>query len=191
MSEVTFEFDKKRVRVFIKNVRQEILNIQAGESKFRAGAMHFEKGLCGAVNRLDIFDKNPTKENLDQFIEIAKQDFGNAVGEAFINWSSGVFVKVGEDKKPVIVEKEFGLKIQDIFYECFKIARIPLDPTQMDRFRAATERMAKTFQLEISKGIGEHLKTLLERAEAKKKSTKKTVSPYDPVGQQKKRTKKK
>ncbi len=89
------EYDKKRLRTFIRNVRQEILNLQTGESKFRTSAIHFPQTVSGAkpgvVFRLDQLDEHPSQKNLDLFLLLAAQDLSAQAGVAFKDWSTGIF----------------------------------------------------------------------------------------------------
>jgi len=179
MSEKHYKFDKARVKAFIKSVEQEILNIKAGESKYRKGAMHFEKGLSGAVNRLDIFQQTPTKKNLDEFLSISKQDFGATVAGAFEIWSAGIYTEVTADEKPVPVERSFETKLQDFYYNLFKIGLIPLSPEQMNRFKLEVDKIAAAIKAEISSDIGKQLEVLVKRLKKKETKPKKKQSPYD------------
>jgi len=157
--------NKDRLRQFLNNVDQEILNIQAGESRFRAGAIHFEKGGSGVMNRLNMFKKNPTKDNLEQFISLAKQDFGATCGEAFETWSVPIHEELTPeaDKKPV--ERSFENQIKNGFYDMFKAARVSLDQKQVEQIERASWKMAKTFKEENSKEIKSQLAVLVKRLE--------------------------
>lgn len=162
--------DKKRLRSFIRNVRQEILNLQAGESRFRNGAIHFEgsvsKSKPPVIVRLDALDEYPSQKNLDTFLALAKQDLGAAVGEAFTSWSAGIFTPEEKEKAKAPV-KTFELQIKDGFYDLFRAANIPLNPKQVDLITKHSVKLARTFQGEIQKTIGDQLKVLVEKMREK------------------------
>ena len=200
MSETTFVVDDKRIRTFIRNVNQELLNIQSGDSKYRTGAMHFEGMGPGAVNRLEMLQKNPTKSNLDEFIELAKQDFGATAADAFSKWSEGIFSEVDEKQKPIAPKKSFETRVQDSFYDLLRIGRVPLDPKQMDQLRGVASKFSEGISDEISEGIHTQLEILVKKMDArqakadkakkaKEKVAKKQTSPYDPAAIKKKNTK--
>ncbi len=158
--------DKKRLRMFIRNVRQEILNMKAGESKFRTGAIHFETSVTKAqppvIQRLDVLDEHPSQKNLDIFLELAKQDLGARAGQAFTSWSTGIFTEDPEEaKKPRI--KTFEQQITDGFYDLFKAAQIPLNPKQVDLITTHSGKLARTFQGEIHATVKEQLTTLVTK----------------------------
>ena len=157
--------NKERLRQFLTNVDQEILNLQAGESKYRGGAIHFEKGGLGVMNRLDMFKKNPTKDNLEQFIALAKQDFGAVCGEAFETWSQPIHDQLTPDAEKEPVERSFENKIKNGFYDMFKAARVSLDQKQVEQIERASWKMAKTFKEENSKEIKSQLDILVKRLE--------------------------
>ena len=151
MSETKFEFDKKKLQQFLSNVRQEILNIQSGEAKWRTGPpLHFEVGKAVPIHAtLERFQANPTKKTYDDFIAIAHQDLGAPTGKGFATWGQGVFTKIEGDKPAPPPSKKFTAKLFDGFYSIFKVARIQLEPTQIAMFEAATAQLAKTFSEEI------------------------------------------
>jgi len=157
--------DKKRLRMFLSSVDQEFLNIQAGESQYRGGAIHFEKGTCPAKNTLELFRNNPTRKNLESFLTLASQDFGNDVGAAFTKWSITIHdeLTAKEDKKPV--ERSFENVIKGCFYDMFKAARVSLDQGQMDLLDRHSLKMAKAFKEENSKEIRSQLEILVKRLE--------------------------
>ncbi len=169
--EEKFGLDKPHLRTFLRNVKQEIENMKAGEGKFLKRALHFEKGTSPALNRLKIFEEFPTKKNLDEFVDHAIQDFGKMCGDAFKSWSSLVFQDLTpvEDRKPI--EKTFETQIKDIFYDCFKAAHIPLDPNQMDLLERHTRKMANIFQAEIHKGISTEIAALVKHLKDDKDKT--------------------
>ncbi len=164
--------DKKRLRMFLSSVDQELLNIQAGESQYRGGAIHFEKGTCPAKNGLELFRNNPTLKNLDNFLALASQDFGNTVGEAFTKWAITIRdeLTTTEDKKPV--ERSFESIIKGCFYDMFKAARVSLDQTQMGLLERQSHKMATAFKEENSKEIRSQLEVLVKRLERTRAETK-------------------
>ena len=157
--------NKERLRQFLTNVDQEILNLQAGESKYRGGAIHFEKGGLGVMNRLKMFRDNPTKDNLEQFIALAKQDFGATCGNAFETWSVPIHDQLTPDAEKEPVERSFENKIKNGFYDMFKAARVSLDQKQVEQIERASWKMAKTFKEENSKEIRSQLEVLVKRLE--------------------------
>jgi len=163
--------DKKRLRMFLSSVDQEILNIQAGESQYRGGALHFESG-CPALNRLDLFRNNPTRKNLDEFLALAAQDFGNDVGAAFTKWSITIHdeLTAKEDKKPIV--RSFDSIIKGCFYDMFKAARVSLDQGQMDLLERHSSKMAKAFKEENSREIRSQLEVLVKRLERTRSESK-------------------
>lgn len=171
--------DKKHLRTFLSNVDQEIINIQAGESKFRHGAMHFEKGTCPALNRLKMFRDYPTKKNLEQFIALAGQDFGQTAAEAFRTWSARIHDELtpAAEKKPVV--RPFDVVIKDGFYDMFKATRIPLDQKQVDLLEKNSAKLSRAFRDEISKEVKTQLEALVSKLETKKPKAQ-SKSPYEP-----------
>jgi hypothetical protein len=174
MSE-TKEFSRERFVSFIANVDQEILNMRSGEGKFRPGALHFEKDKASPVlHRLEMLKENPTKENLWQFLEIAKQDFGAATAKAFTDWSHSIFpVDPVVRKGPVV--KPFDVALKDGFYDLFKVVQIPMSPKQMELMEATSLRLAKVIEQKIAVTVGfavgnvvrEQLQELVNKAKLK------------------------
>ena len=163
----TKEFNRDNFVKFLGNVNQEILNMQSGEGRFRPGALHFEVGKASPVlNRLKMLEDNPTRENLDQFLLIAKQDFGAPTAQAFTDWSHSIFPEVKKDVSQVAT-KPFDVSIKDGFYDLFKACRIPLEPKQLLLLEKASLRIAQTFKQEISRTVGEQLGVLVKSAKAK------------------------
>jgi len=130
------EYDRDRLRTLIRNVRQEILLMQAGESKYRTSALHFETSVSGdsqtpVMFRLEQLEKHPTKKNLASFLEIASQDLSARAGVAFEGWSRNIF-----PQNPAVLAKTqikpFDLVVKDGFYDLFRAAQIPLNPKQVD-----------------------------------------------------------
>ena len=173
------EFDKDRLRTFIRNVRQEILNLQAGESRFRTSALHFEQTLSGdgpgVMVRLDALDKHPSKENLEYFLLLAAQDLSAQAGAAFKTWSQGIFPVSAEAAAKALI-KPFDLQIKDGFYDLFKAAQIPLNPKQVDLIMVHSGKLAKAFQGEIQKTVKEQLDTLVTKIKTEDASKEKPVS---------------
>ncbi len=161
--------DKKRLRTFVRNVRQEILNLQAGESRFRTSAIHFPQtvggGPPGVVFRLDQLDEHPSQKNLDIFLQLASQDLSAKAGVAFKDWSTGIFPE-DPDVAAKAKVKPFELQIKDGFYDLFKAAQIPLNPKQVDLIMTHSGKLAKAFQGEIHKTIKEQLEELVTKLKA-------------------------
>lgn len=151
MSETEYVLNKKKLPQWLKNVRQEILNIQSGEPKWRTGPpLHFEVGKAVPIHAtLERFESNPTKKNYDVFIAIAHQDLGAPTGKGFATWGTSLWEAIKDGKPTIKVDKKFEAKLFDGFYSIFKVARIQLEPTQIERFEAATTQLAKTFSEEI------------------------------------------
>ncbi len=169
MSETEYVLNKKKLPQFLSNVRQEILNIQSGEPKWRTGPpLHFEVGKSVPIHAtLDRFETNPTKKNYDVFIAIASQDLGAPTGKGFATWGRDLWNAIKDGKPLVKVDKKFEAKLFDGFYSIFKVARIQLEPTQIERFEAATTQLAKTFSEEIHR----EMRTQLAETVAKLKKT--------------------
>jgi hypothetical protein len=162
--------NRERLTQFLSNVEQEIQNMQAGEGTHRPGTLHFEQGKnsCPAVNRLEVFRESPTQKNLDQFIELAIQDFGRPTGEFFKNQSQAIFTDYNEKKaKPTV--KAFDVAIKDGFYDMFKTAHIPMDPKQMEMLERHSLKMAKVFEDKVSETVAVQLAALV--AALKKKES--------------------
>jgi hypothetical protein len=158
--------------------------MKSGEGKFLNRAIHFEKGTSPALSRLKIFEEFPTRKNLDEFIALSTQDFGKICGNGFESWSKLVFKDLTpvEDRKPI--KKPFETQIKDSFYDCFRIARIPLEPKQIDALETATRRMANIFHEEMKGMVKDQLEVLVKKLNKPvvKKVSKKVPkkSPYDP-----------
>lgn len=158
------EMDRVRFHTFIANVRQEILNMKSGESRFRAGALHFDKGeeSSPALNRLRLFEENPTPKNLTEFLVLAKQDFGGRCADEFKLWSSAIFEPEAFNP-PVPTVREFEIQVKDCVYDCFRSVSIPMSPKQIELLEKHTFKLANVFRAEISKGIGTQLEALVKR----------------------------
>lgn len=169
MSEIKYEFDKKKLRQFLSNIRQEILNIQSGEPRWRTGpALHFETGKAVPIYAtLERLQENPTKKTYDAFIAQASQDLGAPTGKGFATWGQGTFIKVEDDKPAPTPSKKFEAKLFDGLYDCFKVARIQLEPKQIEAFEKATLRLARTFSEEINNEIRKQLSEVVEKMKAK------------------------
>jgi len=183
------EYDKKRLRTLIRNVRQEILLMQAGESKYRTSALHFEQSVAGDSQtpiafRLDQLEKHPSKKNLASFLEIASQDLSARAGAAFDSWSKNIFHQDPEALAKAQI-KPFELQIKDGFYDLFRAAQIPLNPKQVDLVMTHSGKLAKAFQGEIHKTIKDQLETLVKKLKTEEASKEKpvddTASPEKPV----------
>lgn len=166
--------DKKRLRTFIRNVRQEILNLQAGESRYKNIAVQFPVSVSGdkapVLQRLDALDNHPSQKSLDLFLMLAKQDLSFRAGEAFTTWSNGIFTE--EDvKEDAVTAKTFELHIKDGFYDLFRSAQIPLNPKQVDLLHKHAAKMAHAFQAEIHKTIKSQLETLVAKIKTADKPT--------------------
>ena len=172
MAEVEYILNKEQLSKFIRNCRQELLNVQSGEPKWRTGpALHFEEGKAvPIIATLDRFVDNPTKATYDAFIAQATQDLGKPTGEGFATWGQSLFHKVTTEGKPVVATKSFAASIKDGFYDCFRTARISLDQKQVDLLAAAATRMANDFQAEISKAVGDQLEVLVKRLKEAEKN---------------------
>ena len=159
-------FDKDRLRTFIRNVRQEILNLQAGESKFRTSAVHFPVSVSGnkvpVLQRLDALEEFPSQKSLDLFLMLSAQDLSARAGAAFKTWSTGIFPVDAERNAKALV-KPFELQIKDGFYDLFKAAQIPLNPKQVDLITVHAGKLAKAFQGEIHKTIKDQLEVLVTK----------------------------
>ena len=88
-----FTVDKVRLSKFLTNVRQEILNIQFGEPKWRTGPpLHFEENKAVPVMAvLERLQEVPSKANFDAFIRQVSQDLGKPTGDGFATWGQGIF----------------------------------------------------------------------------------------------------
>jgi hypothetical protein len=160
------EFDRERFNRFIANIDQEILNMRSGEGRFRPGALHFEKDKASPVlNRLELLKANPTKDNLTQFLDIAKQDFGAATAKAFTDWSASIFPVDPMVRKTRVV-KPFDVAIKDGFYNLFKVVQIPMSPKQLELMEATSLRLAHVFEEKIAAEVKAQLTTLVSKAKA-------------------------
>lgn len=156
--------NRARLQSFLANVKQEVLNMKSGDSRFRNGALHFDKGDSSspAINRLKLFEENPTPKNLTEFLNIAKQDFGSRCADEFKLWASAIFEpEAFEAKAPPA--KDFEVQIKDCFYDCFKAVSIPMSPKQIELLDKHAFKLASVFRMEIFKGIQEQLEVLVKR----------------------------
>ena len=171
-TKVEYILNKSKLVPFIRNVRQELLNIQSGEPKWRSGPpLHFEEGKSVPIfATLDRFEANPTKKTLDAFIAQAAQDLGKATGKGFETWSAPVFHTVTTEGEVVVTEKTFAYSIKDGWYDCFKVAHISMDQKQVDLMSKAATRMAESFQAEIKRGISGQLDELVKRMKKAEKN---------------------
>ena len=171
------ELDKDRLRTFIRNVRQEILNLQAGESKFRTSAVHFPVSVSGdkapVLQRLDALDNHPSQKSLDLFLLLASQDLSAAAGVAFKSWSTGIF-PVDPEVVAKAKVKPFELQIKDGFYDLFRAAQIPLNPKQVDLITTHSGKLAKAFQGEIRVTVKSQLTELVTKLKTAEKEIVKT-----------------
>ena len=177
------EYDKKRLRTFIRNVRQEILNLQAGESKYRTSALHFEVGVSGdsrvpVMFRLEQLENHPSQKNLDSFLEIASQDLSARAGAAFKSWSMTIFHQDPEVLAKAQI-KPFDLQIKDGFYDLFRAAQIPMTPQQVDLITVHSGKLAKAFQREIRETIRTQLDELVEKLHKEKTEEATKEKPID------------
>ena len=181
------EYDKKRLRTFIRNVRQEILNLQAGESKYRTSALHFETGVSGdsrvpVMFRLEQFENHPSKKNLESFLELASQDLSARAGIAFEGWSRNIFPQTPEALAKAQI-KPFDLQIKDGFYDLFRAAQIPMTPQQVDLIMTHSGKLAKAFQGEIHKTIKDQLETLVAKLKTQEEKEPTDKPPVVETGQ--------
>ncbi len=146
--------NRERLTQFVINTDQEILNMQAGEGTRRPGTLHFEIGKASPVmHRWSIFKETPTQSNLNQFIEIAKQDFGSPTGELFEGQSQAIFTPdPATVSKPV--PKAFDVAIKDSFYDMFRTARIAMEPKQVERIEAIALNLADVIEKKIATAVG-------------------------------------
>ena len=185
MAETTYTLDKKRLAKFLKSVRQEIMNVQCGEARWRSGPpIHFEQDKAVPIlSVLERFANSPTKKNYDGLIAQASQDLGKLTGDGFATWGQGLFTEVTAKGVPVVASKTFAASIKDGIYDCFKVAKVGLDQKQVDLMEQATTRMANAFQAEISKAVGEQLNELVARLKLKEAKAKPT--PRSPKAKEK------
>ena len=159
MSKIEYTLNKKKLPQFLSNIKQEVLNIQSGEARWRTGPpLHFEVGKAVPIHAtLERFESNPTKTTYDAFIAQASQDLGTPTGKGFATWGRGLWNEVVDGTPVAAPSKKFAAKLFDGLYDCFRVARIPLEPKQIEAFEAATGRLAKTFAEEINKEMREQL----------------------------------
>ena len=165
-----YDTNRERAVTFIRNVKQEILNIQAGEGKWRRGSgLYFETNKAVPVfATLERFEATLSKKAFDEFIAQASQDLGKATGDGFKDWGQGLFTEVKEDGTPAPQpSKKFEAKLFDGFYSVFKVARISLEPKQIAAFEQATAKLALTFSEEIHR----EMRTQLAETVAKLKDS--------------------
>lgn len=172
MSEIQYVLNKKKLPQFLKNVRQEILNIQSGEPKWRTGPpLHFEVDKAVPIYAtLDRFQESPTKKNFDGFIGQASQDLGAPTGKGFATWGEPLWHTIKDGTPTPTPSKAFEAKLFDGFYNIFKVARIQLEPKQIEMFEKACSQLAKTFNEEIHNEMRHQLKEIvakLKKAEPK------------------------
>ena len=177
------EYDTKRLRTFIRNVRQEILNMQAGESKYRTSALHFEVGVSGdsrvpVMFRLEQLENHPSQKNLDSFLEIASQDLSARAGAAFKSWAVNIFPQDPEALAKAQI-KPFDLQIKDGFYDLFRAAQIPMTPQQVDLIMTHSGKLAKAFQGEIHKTIKDQLEELVTKLKTEEKEVVRAGHNFD------------
>jgi len=163
-----YRLDTKKLGQFLRNVRQEIKNIQSGEPKWRTGPpLHFETDKAVPIFAvLERFEQSPTKATYDAFIAQATQDLGKPTGDGFATWGQGLFVEVTSKGEDVKVSKTFEAAIKDGFYDCFKVAQIGMTQQQVDRLQEAANRIAKAFLVEIHSSIKDQLTTLVAKLKA-------------------------
>jgi len=156
------EINRQRLQQFLTNVNQEILNMRSGESKFRTGAWHPEKDTCPALNRLKLFEDNPTAKNLTEFLALAKQDWGSRASDAFKLWSDAIFKpEAFEPVKPPV--KEFSVLVKDHIYDFFKVVSTPMTPKQVELLEKHATLFAKTIKEEVSKEMVIQIKALVDQ----------------------------
>lgn len=159
MSEVEYVLNKKKLPQWLKNVRQEIANVQSGEPRWRTGpALHFEVGKAVPIHTtLERFQENPTKKNYDAFIAQASQDLGAPTGKGFATWGTSLWHTIKDGTPTPTPSKKFEAKLFDGLYGIFRVARIQLEPKQIEAFEKATLQLARTFSEEIHKEMREQL----------------------------------
>jgi hypothetical protein len=146
--------NRERLIQFLSNVDQEILNMCSGEGKFRPGVLHFEvgKNSCPVMNRLAVLKENPTKKNLDLFIELAAQDFGPQTADYFEGISRAIFKVEAVVSQPAT--KAFDVSVKDAFYDMFRTARIPMEPKQVEQIEVHALRLAAVMEQKIATTVG-------------------------------------
>ena len=156
------DINRQRLQSFLTNVNQEILNMKSGDSKFRNGALHVEKDTCPALNRLKVFEENPTAKNLTEFLDLAKQDWGIRAGTAFKEWSHDIFKpEAFEPAKPPV--KEFGVLVKDHIYDFFKVVSTSMTPKQVELLEKHATLFAKTIKEEVSREMVVQIKALVDQ----------------------------
>jgi hypothetical protein len=73
----------ERLKVAVNTIEGEINKMKKGDSDFVSYAIHPGSFDFPAVNVLDELSKNPTIKNLNNFVQIATQDFGALAGKHF------------------------------------------------------------------------------------------------------------
>lgn len=180
-----YVLNMEKLPQFLKSVRQEILNIQSGEAKWRTGPpIHFETDKAVPIHAtLERFQDNPTKKTFDAFIAQATQDLGKPTGDGFKTWGMGLFNVVVNGTPAPTPSKKFEAKLFDGLYSCFRVARIQLEPKQIEAFEKATAQLAKTFAEEIHKEMRAQLSETVEKLKRSERSEKRvedkpvTVNP--------------
>ncbi|KKN92423.1 hypothetical protein LCGC14_0209140 [marine sediment metagenome] len=149
------EVNRERLVQFLANVDQEIANMCSGEGQHRPGTLHFELGKNSApvMNRLEILKEAPTQKNLDQFLELAAQDFGAATADFFRGQSQAIFTP-DPSKAAKPVPKAFDVAIKDAFYDMFRTARIAMEPKQVERIEAISLNLAGVIESKIATAVG-------------------------------------
>ena len=183
MSTVEYVLHKEKLPQYLKNVRQELLNIQSGEARWRRGpALHFEIGKAVPIEAtLNRFQDFPSKENFDAFIFQATQDLGKPTGDGFKTWGQDLFHTIHEGKPTPTPNKKFEAKLFDGLYSVFKVARIQLEPKQIDAFEKAAAGLAKTFSEEIHREMKAQLSETVAKLKKAEEGTV-TVKPNRSVG---------
>ncbi len=147
--------NRDRLVQFLANIDQEIANMCSGEGQHRPGTLHFELGKNSApvMHRLEVLKENPTKKNLDQFLELAAQDFGAATADFFRGQSQAIFTPdKAAASKPV--PKAFDVAIKDIMYDLFRTVRIAMEPKQVERIEALSLKLADVIETKIATAVG-------------------------------------
>ncbi len=172
--------DNNKLRQFTINVRDEVKKIQAGHSQYHSKAIHFDKGISPALNMLGIFEAKPSQKTLDEFLGVAKQDFGSRAADAFKTWAISLVFEDTVVKPPKA--KSFADKLGDVFYGIFKAAGLPLTPDQYDKIQGLSKQMSRSFTTEIAQIFAAELaKAKPEKAPAKKAPAK--VKEKEPIVQ--------
>ncbi len=159
--------DNNKLRQFTINVRDEVKKIQAGHSQYHSKAIHFDKGISPALNMLGIFEAKPSQKTLDEFLGVAKQDFGSRAADAFKTWAISLVFEDTVVKPPKA--KSFADKLGDVFYGIFKAAGLPLTPDQYEKIQGLSDQMAMSFTTEIAQIFASEL--------AKAKPKRKEIAP--------------